>query len=279
VQPETARLLAAVSRASLRDPYSRELPNVWMSIHPRELFRSARPVLRRVRTTPAPAGAGVLLLVLAMVLTGCGGPARAQTAAAAAFPSRIAPSAIAGMIVHDEPKATEAYLKGAADKSVIVSSGKVLSMSRNGLIQAALQVAQLKPRFTSTNPEVVRAITKSIGKVTSLRPADGHQLWALDDGTQRIYLWFPTDSAMALLVVRSQIPAGAAELLARALIGYADGTPIDEQALDAAFASVLPVDTSSPQAPVVAPPPSSSAPSSSSGSASPSPSSSKGGGH
>jgi Transglutaminase-like superfamily len=274
VQPETARLLAAVSRASLRQPFSRELPNVWRSIHPRDLIRSAKPALRRIRTTPAPAGAGALVVVLAMFLTGCGGPQQLH-ATAAAFPQRLAPSQIAGMTVQDEPKATATYLQGAKDKSVIVSSGKVLSMSTNGLIQAALQVAQLKPRFTSTNPEVVRAITKSIGKVTPLRPAGGHQLWSLDDGSQRIYLWFPTESAMALLVVRSQIPAGAAELLARALIGYADGAPVDEQALDAAFVSVLPVNSASPQAPVVAPPPPTVAPL-------PSPSdssSSKGGGH
>jgi len=155
-------------------------------------------------------------------------------------------------------------------------------MSKNGLIQAALQVSELKPGYTSANPEVVHAITKSIGEVTALRPAGTHKLWALNDGTQRIYLWFPTDSAMSLLVVRSQIPAGAAELLARSLIGYADGAPIDEQALDAAFAAVLPIDTSSPQAPVVAPPitspPPPAAPSTSA-SPSPSTSTSKGGGH
>ena len=286
VQPETARLLAAVSRASLRRPYTHEVPNMWMSIRPRDLLRSVKPALRRVRTTPAPAGAAMLMVALALVLTGCGAGPQKLHAATVGFPQRLAPAEIAGMTVQDEPKATAAYLQGAKDKSVIVSSGRVLSMSKNGLIQAALQVAELKSGYTSTNPEVVRAITKSIGKVTSLRPAGAHQLWSLDDGTQRIYLWFPTDSAMSLLVVRSQIPAGAAELLARSLIGYADGAPIDEQALDAAFAAVLPVDSSSPQAPVVAPPPPGASPPptrtpppSAAPSPSPSASPSKGGGH
>jgi hypothetical protein len=278
VQPETARLLAAVSRASLRRPYSRELPNVWLSVHPRDLLHSVRPPLRRVRT-PALAGVGMLVVILALFLTGCAGPAKVH-AMPVAFPQRLAPSQIAGMTVQDEPKATATYLQHAKDKSVIVSQGRVLSMSKSGLIQAALQVAELKPGYTAANRDVVRAITKSLGKVTPLRPAGTHRLWALDDGTQRIYLWFPTDNTMALLVVRSQIPAGAAELLARSLIGYADGAPIDEQALDAAFAAVLPVDSSSPQPPVVAPPPGSPPPPASPSAApSPSPSASKDGGH
>jgi hypothetical protein len=176
----------------------------------------------------------------------------------------IAPSQIAGMTVHEEQKAAATYANGAKDKSVIVSNGRVLSMSRDGLIQAALQVAQLKPGYRSSDPEVVRAITKSLGKVKPLRNEGPHALFSLDDGSQRIYLWFPTSSSMALLVVRSQIPAGAAEALARSLIGYGDGVPIDEQALDAAFASVLPVSPSAP--PIVAPPPTASPSSSSKGS-------------
>lgn len=257
VQPETARLLAAVSRASLRQPFSRELPNVWRSWRLSDLLHALKPAIGRAARMPAPAGAGVIVLALMVILTGCGGPAGARVAAAP-FPSLLAPSSIAGLTVHDEQKATNAYLQGAKDKSVIVSYGRVVSMSKNGLIQAALQVAQLKAGYTTNNPDVVQAITKSVGRVKTLNPADGHRLWNVDDGTQRIYLWFPTSSAMALLVVRSQIPAGAAEALARSLISYGDGHGFDEQALEAAFAAVLPSGSSSPsgpQAPVVAPPP------------------------
>lgn len=259
VQPETARLLAAVSRASLRGPFSREVPNVWRSWQLRDLLRALRPTVRRAARMPAPAGAGLLVLMLMAVLTGCGAPAGTRVAAAP-FPSLLAPSSIAGLTVQDEQKATEAYLKGAKDKSVIVSYGRVVSMSKNGLVQAALQVAQLKSGYTTSNPDVVHAITKSVGLVKPLKPADGHQLWNVDDGTQRIYLWFPTSSAMALLVVRSQIPAGAAEALARSLISYGDGHSFDAAALNAAFASVASTGAggSTDTAPVVAPPPTAS---------------------
>jgi hypothetical protein len=43
---------------------------------------------------------------------------------------------------------------------------------------------------------------------------------------------------MALLVLRTQIPEGAAESLARALIDYGDGRRINEAALSAAFSNL-----------------------------------------
>ena len=154
------------------------------------------------------------------------------------FPTRLAPTAAAGLQAHEEPKAADAYLKGAKDRNVIVSEGKVVSFSRNGLVQAALQVAQLKRGYVSNDREVVKAITRSVGKVKSLRAQSDHQLFALTDGSQRIYLWFPTVKSMALLVVRTQINEGAAEALARGLIDYGDGGELNETALSAAFAAV-----------------------------------------
>ena len=103
------------------------------------------------------------------------------------------------------------------------------------LVQCGLQVAQLNPNYDSQNPAVGAAIAKSVGNVRKLQPEARHEFFVADDSSQRIYLWFPTRSAMALLVVRAQIPLGAAELLARNLIRYGDGQNIDDQALEAAF--------------------------------------------
>lgn len=234
-QPETARLLAAVSRASLRAPHSREVPNVWWQIRLRQrLPRLQLPTLSRLR----PGSATTLVILLALTLGGCssGSPAKAEPAVP--FPTRLAPTAVAGLQANEEPKAADAYLKGAKDRNVIVSEGKVISFSRGGLVQAALQVAQLKRGFVSDDPEVVQAITRSVGKVKRLRAQSNHQLFALTDGSQRIYLWFPTVKSMALLVVRTQINEGAAEALARGLIDYGDGGDLNETALTAALASV-----------------------------------------
>jgi hypothetical protein len=153
------------------------------------------------------------------------------------FPTRLAPTLAAGMSTRQEAKAADAYLSGMKDKNVIVSEGKVVSFNKNGLVQAALQVAQLKRGYVSTDKEVAEAISRSVGNMRKLKPQDGHALSVLVDGSQRIYLWFPTAKAMALLVVRSQISEGAAEALARGLISYGEGEELNESALSAAFAA------------------------------------------
>jgi hypothetical protein len=213
------------------------------------------------RTQPAAATSLVALLAV-LTLGGCSSHSEAKAEPSVPFPTLLAPSAVAGLQVHEEPKAADAYLQGAKDRNVIVTSGKVLSFSRNGLVQAALQVAQLKPGYLSNDPEVVQAITRSVGNVEHLKPQGPHELYALADGSQRIYVWFPTVKSMALLVVRGQINAGAAEALARGLVDYGDGKPLNDAALTAAFTTVT-ADTpdtgsagAATPAPAVAPSPS-----------------------
>jgi hypothetical protein len=120
---------------------------------------------------------------------------------------------------------------------VIVSDGRVLTFNRDGLVQAALQVAQLKSGYRSSDKEVAEAITRSVGKVRTLAAQAAHPLFAFDDGSQRIYLWFPTSKTVALLVVRAAISAGGAEALARSLVDYGDGGTINDVALSAALAT------------------------------------------
>lgn len=253
-QPETARLLAAVSRASLRQPYSAELPNVWFSLSlrgrlPRLRLRSfVGRLVARVRRMRPNAATSVLLVILSVfTLGGCSGGSKSAADPNVPFPSRLAPASVAGLEVKEESKAASVYVTGAKDQDVIVSDGKVLSFNRGGLVQAALQVAQLKPGYTSNDNEVVKAIANSVGKTTKLRPQAQHELYSLLDGTQRIYLWFPTVKSMALLVVRAEITEGAAEALARGLIDYGDGGTINEKALAAAFVAT-PTTSPSPAA-------------------------------
>jgi hypothetical protein len=227
-QPETARLLAAVSRASLRAPYSTDVPNVWWRLRaPRVAVRRRRLRLRF----------SALAVILGMIGLGGCSSGHASAEPTVPFPTRLAPPAVAGLEVHEEAKAADAYAKGARDRNVIVSEGKVVSFNRAGLVQAALQVAQLKRGYVSSDDEVVQAIARSVGKVDALKPQHEHVVFGLVDGTQRVYLWFPTVKSMALLVVRTEITKGAAEALARALIDYGDGRPISEAALAAAFTS------------------------------------------
>lgn len=223
-QPETVQLLARVARASLRVPYSAEVPNVWWQMR-------LRPSLRRRPRIAAVAA------VVAMLFGACGGGGGAAKEPVIAFPTRLAPASVAGLEVHEEDKATAVYRKGVADADVIVSDGKVLSFNKAGLVQAALQVAQLKKGYVATDDEVSEAIARSVGNMKKLKAQRGHEVFNLVDGTQRIYLWFPTPKAMALLVVRAEVTKGAAEALARGLIDYGDGREMNDAALTAAFAT------------------------------------------
>ena len=238
-QPETARLLAAVSRASLRAPWTAEVPNAWWQLRLRGRLPApatvVRTLRRRLRRGVQPGFATALVVLMALLTLG--GCSSEETVAepTVAFPTRLAPTAVAGLQTRVEDKAAEEYVKGAKDRDVIVSEGKVVSFSRGGLVQAALQVAQLKKGYVSSDEEVVDAIARSVGDVEELEPQDDHELFTLTEGTQRVYLWFPTVKSMALLVVRTQVSKGAAEALARQLISYGDGGEIDDAALQAAF--------------------------------------------
>ena len=238
-QPETARLLAAVSRASLRAPYSTEVPNAWWQL------RLPRPHLRLARLRPS-AATSLVVLLATVVLGGCSAGSRTAAEAPVPFPTRLAPTQVAGLQVHEETNADSAYVRGAKDPDVIVDQGKVLSFSKDGLVQAALQVAQLKAGYLSSDHDVVTAITRSIGKVSKLEPQHAHDLFSLVDGSQRIYLWFPTRKSMALLVLRTQITSGAAEALARGLIDYGDGGQLNDPALTAAFSGTPSTPTPEP---------------------------------
>jgi hypothetical protein len=224
-QPETVQLLAKVARASLREPYSAEVPNVWWKL--------------RVRRAPRLAAVASVVAILFGACSSGGAAPEPRVA----FPARLAPASVAGLEIHEETKASDAYRKGAKDRDVIVSAGKVLSFNKAGLVQAALQVAQLKVGYVATDDDVADAIRRSVGNMTQLKKQRSHQLFTLVDGTQRIYLWFPTPKAMALLVVRSEITKGAAEALARGLIDYGDGRPLADAALAAAFATVPTTET------------------------------------
>jgi len=112
-QPETARMLAAVSRASLKAPHSREVPNAWRQP------RLPRPRLNLARLRPAAATSMVVMLAT-VLLGGCSAGTKTAAEVPVPFPTRLAPTAVAGLEVREETKADSAYVHGAKDPAVIV---------------------------------------------------------------------------------------------------------------------------------------------------------------
>ena len=178
--PFTSRLTAAVSRTSLRSPWSAEVPG------------APRLALRRLTLAPT-------ALALLAISTG-------------ALPVEIAgvdvPGVVGGVELRREPKVEEAY--GQAGRSSIVKEGRVFSLRRGDDVEGSLQVASFVTGVSAADPDVRRAVVKSIGRgqFRLVRIGDA-RVYALDLPEQRFLLWFPPDGrSYALLVTRSTFELG-----------------------------------------------------------------------
>jgi hypothetical protein len=221
-QSWTTRALAFVTRTSLRDPYTREVPNLWWT-------RRTSPIaaLRRVRLRLRlrSAAATTLLLLLVGLFTSCG--SSAPPAPARPLPIRLAPAKLGGFVLNEEPKAAERYAKGARDPDVIVDGGRVFTLRSRLAVVGAVQFARFKPGYRADDARVTDAIRSTIGGFRRLRGHHAQPIWVSVTPDQRIYLWFPSDAdAMALLVVRNALDVSTGESLADALVTYGRGEPL-----------------------------------------------------
>jgi transglutaminase-like putative cysteine protease len=184
--PFSSRLTAAVSRTSLREPWSTEVPN------------APRLALRRLTLAPT-------MVALFAFSTGTG---PVEKAAFAVDVDVDVPAAVEGVELRREPKVEEAY--GQAGGSSIVSEGRVFSLRRGDDVEGSLQVASFVGGVSAADPDVRRAVVKSIGRgqFRLIRIGDV-RVYALDLPEQRFLLWFPPDGrSYALLVTRSTFELG-----------------------------------------------------------------------
>jgi hypothetical protein len=204
------------ARASLRNPYTDEIPNLW----PRgrraagqvvEAKRGRRRVL--VRVAAIAAVAVVVGVVLPML---DGGPSR--SAAAAALPARIAPDAIDRFALRREAKAEQAYAKVGA--AALVRDGRVFSIHDGAVIQGSFQVAGFRPGLGGDRNEVRRGVLKGIGgsQFERVRIA-GERVYVVRLPEQRIFAWFSPDGRYVDVMVARQGFADADALFA-ALVGF-----------------------------------------------------------
>jgi hypothetical protein len=177
------RFLALVARTSLREPYSREVPNVSL---PR--FR------RRAR---AAAAAGAL-----MVASSCaGGPSQAPEESLR-LPERIVPESIDNLTFTREPDLEAKYAEAGDD--AMVSGGQVFAIRGPDSIEGTLQVAVFKPdadvRLRHLQEELETGLGAAKGVTKHLGLA---RVRVLTLPEQQLYLWFPGDrNVMELFVIR-----------------------------------------------------------------------------
>jgi len=172
-QPFANRVGALISRASLRSPWSTDIPSVrGFGLH-------------RLRLAPA-----ALLLVVPL----------AFSTAPAAVEKADVPRSVVGVEVREEPTAAEAFDQAGA--ASIVEHGQVFSLRRGDDVEGSLQIGAFEPGLTASDGDVRRAVVKSIGggqfrliRIGSVRA------YALDLPEQRFLLWFPPDGRSYYLVV------------------------------------------------------------------------------
>ena len=236
-QPGINRVLARITRASLRAPYSDEVPNLWWEPRLGELgalLVRLRPRRGRRRRIAGAAAAAAALVAMSGVLVGVA----SQPQAHRGLPMTLVPSRLGGFTFKREPAAEALYR--ANDPAYMMDVGLVYSVSYNGGTEGAVQIGEFSPgidisdiddeskiQYCTDNPneclghEVLKGIQSNLGGVQFIRgyykSYERAYVMALPD--QRIYLWFPPGTqTMVTLVLLGQLPADSADLLFHALM-------------------------------------------------------------
>ena len=222
-QPISTRILSFASRASLRDPYSEEIPNLWPKWAVRRGIRGGLrkrlgnfKLLRRIRKL-VPIGAALA----ALLFTACAGETKTAGPAGPVLPGRITPDTLGDFAFRQEPN-MEAVFKKAGDAS-LVSGGSIHTIRKGNEILGYIEVAEFKPGFRATRREVREGVLRSIGSGRfELRRIGGEQIHVQTSSEQRLYLWFSNNgSYFELLVAKRGFEE--AERLFPALLAFQRG--------------------------------------------------------
>lgn len=188
-QPALSRFAAAASRASLRNPWTEELPKLWRPV-------AARRAVRLILFTGLVIGlSGAVALALP------GEPARS---ASVPLGDRAAPETIDDIRFVREADA-ESSFRDKTDRPVALE-GRVYSLHQGDIVQGSLQVVRLDPRFDSRSPRVRDQVLSALGDAR-LRPAriGEERVFRLDQAEQILLLAFaPGGHVYYLMTVRPQ---------------------------------------------------------------------------
>ena len=223
-QPAITRVLGYGSRASLRDPYTDEVPNLWPGwARPGALRRGLRP-LRLIRRL-LPIG-GLLAMLLA---ASCGGSSDVSTVAGLlepVLPQRIAPESLEGLRFEREPNAEAAY-ETVGDEG-LVAVGRVFTVREDDIVQGALQVGAFKPGLEATDREIREGVLGDIGSGNfELTRIGNERIFVQELPEQTIYLWFPPRLEYYEVFVASKGFERADRVFA-AVLAYQRGEEISE---------------------------------------------------
>ena len=204
-------LVAFGSRASLRDPYTYEVPNLWFRWSPRAaLARRVRGLrrlgLRRLLRRPATATPLVMLLI-ALLVGGCAQRTDLSPGTKNVLPDQLAPTKLDDLTFVREKEAEEAYTEAGA--TAIVDPGRVFSIHQGDDIQGSFQIAPFKPGVLDRRDDVRQGVLEDLGGGRfELTRIGGERVYTLRLPEQRMLLWFPPSGRyFALMVARHEFDA------------------------------------------------------------------------
>ena len=262
-QPTVNRVLARIARTSLREPFSREVPNFWyevrLDLNPRDRWNRWRRERRHralLKRRALAAATGVIVMV-AMLAAACGTVVQAEKARK--LPAGLVPAQIGAYQLKFEPAPSRQYRLAGSD--ALVSDGKVYSISADGATDGVVEVSVFKPDLDisdiddeyaiqncaetrntddpSVSPvcpghEVFIGIQKNLGTGHFQRKyyRNYERAYEMDLPDQRIYLWFPPNTqTMVMVVLLGQMGQQASDQLFHALLDYQHHRAVGQVAL------------------------------------------------
>ena len=204
-QPALARLAAMASRASLRNPWTDELPTLWRA----NRARRARLILLGALVVGL--GAAVLLAL----------PSEPVRSASSPLDDAAVPDQIDDVQFAREADAEGAFRSGT-DRP-LAREGRVYSLRQGDVVQGSLQVVRLDPRFDTRAPRVRDQVLSALGDAR-LRPArlGEERIFRLDQAEQTLMLAFAPDGHVYyLMTVRPEY--GDADRLFASVLAFSRG--------------------------------------------------------
>ena len=188
-QPVLSRLASLASRASLRNPWTTELPTLW---RPAGRRRTARLAILGVLLVGVTAGSVVAL------------PSEPARSESSPLEDAAVPESIDDIRFMREQDAENPFRSGTARPLAV--EGRIYSLRQGDVVQGSLQIVRLDPRFDTRSPRVRDQILSALGDAR-LRPAriGEERIFRLDQAEQTLMLAFAPDGHVYyLMTVRPQ---------------------------------------------------------------------------
>jgi hypothetical protein len=196
-QPGFSRIGAVASRASLTDPWTRELPTLWRR-------------RRHGRLVPVVAAAVAVALLAAAVLTQRD-PSQ-PAAAPVRLPDRLAPDVVGDVRLVREAAAETAF------QGSLATEGRVFSLHQRDVIQGSLQITALGSATDTRSPRVRDQLVSGFagGRFRPARIGE-ERIYRLDLPEQTLLLSFSRDGHSFYLLVARTAYTGAEGFFATVL--------------------------------------------------------------